>query len=114
KYYSGQYANDTIKKLISQSSFECYGGNRIQAEEGENLVKDGYVFGNAKYLALKNGTVYANASNNKDFNLNTTNKTLQVATESVGDTISPFPGVTEVTVGSENAAVKFKYLTTEK
>lgn len=114
KYYSGQYANDTIKKLISQSSFECYGGNRIQAEEGENLVKDGYVFGNAKYLVLKNGTVYANASNNKDFNLNTTNKTLQVATESVGDTISPFPGVTEVTVGSENAAVKFKYLTTEK
>ena len=58
---------------MSKASFRNLAGSEVYyGQDASQATTDGHVFGNAEYLILNNGTVYANAETNTDFTLDKT------------------------------------------
>lgn len=99
-YYNAKNTtSQTIKTLIAKAKFRNYTGDQFSVTDSGTVVKDGYVFHNADYLVLKNGTVYANAENSSAVKINKSKKTLTVKTSTNTKVVIPATNTTKVTKG---------------
>lgn len=114
-YYNvDKYDNSTIRNLMSKAGFSNYAGNELYyAEKTNSSITDGFVYGNAKYVVLNNGTIYANALADNRFTVDQSGKKISLATSTNGKTQNIVAKGTKVTVSNAGDSVVFEYQATE-
>lgn len=114
-YYNvSKYDSSFIKSLMSKASFRNLAGSEVYyGQDASQATTDGHVFGNAEYLILNNGTVYANAETNTDFTLDKNGHRITVRNFSTGGVEMVVGKGTQVVVNSGGQEATFEYCSTE-
>ena len=108
------YDSMLVKSLMSRAKFKNLAGEEVHyGQDASNATTDGHVYGNAEYLILRNGTVYANAESDTHFTINTNKKRITVKDTSTGGTETIVGAGTKITMNNGGQNATFEYCSTE-